>query len=226
MVEVGATGLGPDGLSVVAVVQPRAPGAARTSGSAKRPAAGWQRPCPDVASTRADCRRAVGSGTTRMVATPRQWHWPNMVPARRGRVVDELEEVLVVPRDHAEGDRYPRVEGQATQPIQELGSGLGVTGPGRRFQGQLEDAGPLTTEHGDEAPHLVPAGQPASHRPVVRGLVVRLREVVNPMAPARMADPSSRLHRARGRPRSPPPRRPARPWPRCAGPNGRHRRRS
>ena len=85
---------------------------------------------------------------------------------------------------------------------------------------------PECSHHPHQRGHLVPRGQPRRHRPVVGGLVVLGARGGEADGPGLEGVGQLALHERPGRRRWPPPRRPARPWPRCAGPSARCWRRS
>ncbi len=170
VVEIGTTGFGPDSPPVVAVLS-----RVDKAGPDGRVGQGGQllarRPGPELPPLGQPVEGQPGPKREER-GNPTAVALAEHGATRLGHVVDELEQVIVVPADNAETDRHTGVEGQAAQAFQELAPALGVPGPGHLLEGQLEDAGSLSTEDCDEALHLAPAGQSAGYRAIVRCGVV------------------------------------------------------
>ena len=139
----------------------------------------------------------------------------------RRRLVEEVDEISRRPGGHqAEGHRHPA---SAPRAVMRSSARFRPRGRVRTCRRRLPrrcrmPSVPMTPTRVDD---LVPRGQARSDRSAVRGLVVlgaRGRESDGAGLAVRSA--SWRFMRA-GRPRWPPPRRRAPPWPRSAGLSGR-----
>jgi hypothetical protein len=97
-------------------------------------------------------------------------------PARGGRLLDQLHVVAphvgrVLAGEEAEGDRPAGLHGQGLQAAVVVGQVGMIDLAVHALAGQLEDARVQLAHHPDQAPHLVPRGHAARHRPGIRGLV-------------------------------------------------------